>query len=198
MLLTALLRRARPPSTEPGVEQETPAPNVQPKQLIEQHYDFIWRLLRRMGLSGSDADDATQQVFMTTLYPEPKPIRPGSERSFLYGVALNVCREHRRKRRALGLHDPDKLTQLVAGGSPERQAAARQTFERLDAVLSSMSEEVRATFVLFELEGLSAPEIAALVDIPLGTVASRLRRGREIFQERVEELRNALPEEVGP
>lgn len=168
---------------------------AQGQELVEAHYEFIWRLFRRMGLDGSDADDATQQVFMVTLYPEPKLIQPGSERSFLYGVALNVCREFRRKRASGARHDQAYLETQVAPDSPHRSMETKQTWERLQQVLSVMTEEVRATFVLFELEGMTVPEIAQLVDIPTGTVASRLRRGREIFHEQVGLLKAALPED---
>jgi RNA polymerase sigma-70 factor, ECF subfamily len=164
------------------------------QELVEHHYEFIWRLLRRMGLSPTDADDATQQVFMVTLHPEPKQIQPGSERSFLYGVALNVCREFRRKHASGARHDASQLDVQVAPNSPLRELEARQAWQHLQQVLSVMSEEVRSVFVLFELEGLTAAEIAELMDVPAGTVASRLRRGRELFHEHAAALRAALPE----
>jgi RNA polymerase sigma-70 factor, ECF subfamily len=159
--------------------------------LVREHYDFIWRLLRRLGLSEADTDDATQQVFVTTLYPQPKAIRAGSERSFLYGVALNVFREFRRKHSAAMRHSPEPLERPNQGTaqvherlttqSPELALENKQAWRELQKILSTMTEEVRAAFVLYELEGLTAPEIAQLADIPLGTVASRLRRAREQF-----------------
>jgi RNA polymerase sigma-70 factor, ECF subfamily len=164
------------------------------RELVEEHYEFIWRLLRRMGLSAADADDATQQVFMVTLHPEPKQIQPGSERSFLYGVALNVFREFRRKHASNARHDPGLLEAQVSPQSPAREVEAREAWARLQQVLSAMSEEVRTVFVLFELEGLTALEISELVAIPAGTVASRLRRGREVFHEHAAILRATLPE----
>lgn len=166
------------------------------KELVENHYEFIWRLLRRMGLGPADADDATQQVFMVTLLPEPKLIQPGSERSFLYGVAINVCREFRRKHVAGSRHDPSSLEAQVAPDSPLRDVENRQAWQQLQQVLAAMSEDVRTTFVLFELEGLTVPEIAELVSVPIGTVASRLRRGREVFHERATALQSILPEKT--
>lgn len=166
------------------------------KELVENHYEFIWRLLRRMGLGPADADDATQQVFMVTLSPEPKMIQPGSERSFLYGIAINVCREFRRKHAAGARHDSASLDAQVAPDSPLREAETRQAWQQLQQVLAAMSEDVRTTFVLFELEGLTVPEIAELENIPTGTVASRLRRGREVFHERASALRSTFPEKA--
>ena len=61
------------------------------------------------------------------------------------------------------------------------ESARRRLSELLDVVLEQMPIDLRTVFVLFELEGLSAPEIAAALSIPLGTVASRLRRARQTF-----------------
>jgi RNA polymerase sigma-70 factor, ECF subfamily len=186
MLFSSLLGRLATQEKNPPAESALTG-----AELVAEHYDFIWRLLRRMGLSEADTDDATQQVFVTTLYPELKPIRKGSERSFLYGVALNVFRELRRKHIAAMRHSPDLLENATLGSagiperltteSPELALQKKQAWRQLQKILSAMTEEVRATFVLYELEGLTAPEIARLAEIPLGTVASRLRRAREQF-----------------
>jgi RNA polymerase sigma-70 factor (ECF subfamily) len=187
MLLSSLLGRL---TTTQSIDPSAQAAATG-TELVRDHYDFIWRLLRRMGLSAADADDAAQQVFVTTLYPQPKPIRPGSERSFLYGVALNVLREFRRKR-AVGLrHSAEPLEQHERSGapvherlvtqSPEQAVQRRQAWNQLQQILSTMTEDVRAAFVLYELEGLTVPEIAQIGEVPLGTVASRLRRAREQF-----------------
>jgi RNA polymerase sigma-70 factor (ECF subfamily) len=61
-----------------------------------------------------------------------------------------------------------------------------------DIALSKMNADLAETFVLYEVEGLSSPEIAALLDIPLGSVASRLRRAREQFRDAVRRIEQAL------
>lgn len=197
MLFASLLSRVRPPRTSsaPTESRLSLVPRrANAQELVEEHYEFIWRLLRRMGLSPSDTDDATQQVFMVTLHPEPKLIQPGSERSFLYGVALNVCREFRRKHVSNARHDAGPLERQVAHHSPLRDVETRRALDHLQRVLSEMSDDVRSVFVLFELEGLTAVEIAELIDVPVGTVASRLRRGRDLFHEHAAALRASLPE----
>jgi RNA polymerase sigma-70 factor (ECF subfamily) len=135
-----------------------------------------------MGLRGSDVDDAAQQVFLVTFARADQSIRKGSERSFLYGVAIRVCQEFRRTQRRAWLHDADAAEALVAKSAPDEEAHRRRSWQRLEAILEQMSDDVRAVFALYELEGMTAPEIAEVVGIPLGTVASRLRRGRELFQ----------------
>ena len=72
---------------------------------------------------------------------------------------------------------------------PDEVAEQRRLRAVLDTVLAAMPEDLRVVFVLFELEEMSTPEIAALLDIPPGTAASRLRRAREDFDRRVARLR---------
>jgi RNA polymerase sigma-70 factor (ECF subfamily) len=80
---------------------------------------------------------------------------------------------------------------------PEALAEQRMAVDLMDRVLSTMDMDLRTTFVLFELEGLSTPEIAALAEIPLGTAASRLRRAREQFRETVARFENEKKSIVG-
>jgi RNA polymerase sigma-70 factor (ECF subfamily) len=156
--------------------------------LVKGHYDFIWRLLRRMGLSAPDCDDAAQQVFLVALSPRERKVEAGSERSFLFGAALRVCQEFRRKRTRNLQHEPVSPELLAPGHQPDELSARQEAWRRLQTILEAMPEEVRVAFILFELEGMTAPEISALADVPVGTVASRLRRGRDLFQSAVRAL----------
>jgi RNA polymerase sigma-70 factor (ECF subfamily) len=151
--------------------------------MVARDYRLIWRLLRRVGLPRPSADDAAQQVFLIAA-ERLDDIQPGKERAFVYGTALRVAQSARRKRD----REPPGLdhheSELVARApDPEQLVSQRRQREALDRVLGELPLELRAVFVLFELEGLSSPEIAALSDLPLGTVASRLRRAREQFRE---------------
>jgi RNA polymerase sigma-70 factor (ECF subfamily) len=151
------------------------------RQLVAEHLDFVWRSLRRFGVPPADVDDAAQQVFLIANAKLDK-IQRGSERSFLVGVATRVAsharRAHHRREaaeqrlsanpREVGL-DPEELTQRL------------EARELLDRVLDAMPQELRSVFVLFELEELSIDQVATLLAIPRGTVATRLRRAREVF-----------------
>jgi RNA polymerase sigma-70 factor, ECF subfamily len=156
--------------------------------LVRQHYDFIWRLLRRMGLGAADCDDAAQQVFLVALTPRERPIEEGSERSFLFGAALRVCQEFRRKSVRSAAHEPVSLQLRSPAAQPDECSARQQAWRRLQEILEAMPEDIRVAFILFELEGMTAPEISKLAAVPVGTVASRLRRGRELFQSAVRSL----------
>ena len=151
--------------------------------LVEQHADFVWRSLRRMGVPSSQADDATQEVFIVTSRRLQR-VERGRERAFLYGVAINVA-AHARRSRARSREVPGEEETLSArdhAPNPETRLAEAQTRALLDRVLDALSEELRAVFVLFELEEMTRIDIARLLDVPSGTVASRLRRAREGFR----------------
>ncbi|MEM1033718.1 MAG: sigma-70 family RNA polymerase sigma factor [Myxococcota bacterium] len=151
--------------------------------MVEAYHDFAWRTLRRLGVAGADTDDATQQVFMV-IYQKLERIDPAKERSFVYGVTVRVARAHRRRgrrHREVPLDD----VEAVEGGqaTPAAEAEAREGLRRLDALLAQVSFPLRVVFVLHEIEGMTLTEIAAALDIPRGTAASRLRRGRRQLRE---------------
>ena len=161
------------------------ARNERLERLIQGEYRLIWRLLRRLGVPEHSVDDATQQVFLVVA-ERLEDIEQDSERSFAFGTALRVAQSSRRKRgREQGESDLDARASGLA--STEDLADQRRLRERLDLLLEMMPVELRSVFVLFEIEGLTSPEIAELSDLPLGTVASRLRRAREQFRVLVSE-----------
>jgi RNA polymerase sigma-70 factor (ECF subfamily) len=154
------------------------------ERMINGEYRFIWRLLRRLGVPSDQASDATQQVFLIAA-ERIDDIREASERSFLFGTAVRLSQTSRRKlAREVPREDPDLDVSPLPG--PEELSDQKRAREMLDRVLEEMPMDVRTVFVLFELEGLRSPEIAQVIGVPLGTVASRLRRGRDMFRELVE------------
>jgi len=166
--------------------ESSPEPNAdQIGRLVRDNYAFIWRLLRRLGLPVGDADDAAQQVFLSVAQ-KLDAIQAGRERAFLYGVALHIAK---RARRSVGRRREEPLEAVdereLGAPSLERQLEQRQARRLLDQFLDQMPEDLRVVFVLFELEELTTSEIAGVCGIPIGTVASRLRRAREDFEARV-------------
>lgn len=158
------------------------------RNLVDSHVDFIWRSLRRFGLREADADDAVQRVFWIASR-KIDHIEHGKERAYLLGTACHVARESRR---ALGRRKEDLTDQIDledGAESAEELVDRNKARELLDRVLDTMSLDVRTVFVLFELEELTVPSIAELLDVPVGTVASRLRRGRELFHAAAARLR---------
>ncbi len=159
------------------------------ERIFEDNHAFVWRLLRRLGLSRELAADMTQQAFLIAA-ERLDAIKRGSERAFLFGTALRLARTASRVNRRWLLQDDLDQT-LQSACDVEALADQRQATEVLDRVLASIPENLVTVFVLFELEGLSAPEVARVVGIPVGTVASRVRRARELFRARVAEIRKS-------
>ena len=149
--------------------------------IVENHYDFIWRMLRRFGVPSQATEDAAQEVFLVAARKVDR-IKPGSERAFLFGTAMRVAaelrRHHARKRE---VSEPEHIEGLASNENPEHHLSRRQARALLDEVLAAMADDLRQAFVLFELEELEIKEIAELVGIPIGTVGSRLRRARKEF-----------------
>jgi len=140
-------------------------------------------------LNDDHADDAAQQVFVVASR-RLDSIQLGSERSFLFGTAMRVASDIRRSaayRREVA--HPDPAAELEGGHRPDELVDQLRARVLLDTVLDAMDLELRAVFVLFEVEEMTTTEIAELLEIPHGTVASRLRRARQDFQSRIERMR---------
>lgn len=155
-------------------------------ELVHSNHRFIWRLLGRLGVPEADLDDATQQVFMVLTQRSDLEIWVGSERAFLFGIALKVARTQKRSR-ARRRESSAAPPQLIAAAeaSPEALTEQQRARRLLDEILESMPMDLRLPFVLFEIEDVGTADIASLLNLPSGTVASRLRRAREWFDRRV-------------
>jgi len=166
--------------TVPLIRDRETAQRERLERLIADEYRLVWRLLRRFGVPISAVDDATQQVFLV-IAERLSEIKPESERAFAFGTALRVAQTLRRRAaREGGELVPEE--RMAQGPLPDELAGQRRACERLDRMLEQLPDELRSVFVLFELEGMTSPEIAALTGIALGTVASRLRRARGQFR----------------
>lgn len=154
------------------------------KSMVSEHFDLIWRLLRRLGVPASSVDDAAQEVFVVAAR-RVDDIALGSERSYLFGTALRVAKGMRRQ---LARHSAEPLSAepVAPQRAPDELLEQKRQVALLDELLGRLDEGERSVFVLFELEGLTLTEIAELLVVPRGTVASRLRRGRGRFMRALE------------
>lgn len=155
---------------------------------VEAQFDFVGRFVRSLGVADADIEDITQAVFQV-LASRLCDIEPGKERAFVAGTAVRLAANARRGRaraREVGVAD---LPEIVDGGpSPEELVDQRRALDLLDRVLAAMDLELRSVLVLFEAEEMTTAEIAAALQIPQGTVASRLRRAREDFVARLRRM----------
>jgi RNA polymerase sigma-70 factor, ECF subfamily len=165
------------------VEAATPS---RLRGVIDKHYDSLWRTVRYLGVQDAVAEDAVQKV-LCILARRLGDIAPGAETSFLFATALRVASEARRADRRRPATSVDNID-LFAAIQPtaEELLDDRRAHEALRQVLQAIPIDLRVVFVLFELEELTMVEIARLLGLPMGTVASRLRRAREKFQKAVQ------------
>jgi RNA polymerase sigma-70 factor, ECF subfamily len=167
--------------------------NLRLAALLRDHFQVVWRAVRRFGVPPRSADDAAQEVFIIAA-AKLQEIESGRERQFLYGVAVRVASNFRRG--AIFQHEgPGEVAlmdQASVAPSAEMLLEQKRQRELLDLILDGLTHDLRTAFVLFELEGLSVPEIADALSIPAGTVASRLRRAREQFSDAVRRVSGRL------
>jgi RNA polymerase sigma-70 factor (ECF subfamily) len=149
---------------------------------VEAHLKCVWRMLRRHGVSEADADDAAQRVFMV-LSRKMDVVEAGHELPFLLRTAAFVASEMRRshRRRRESSESPPDIA-APACHAPDAAMEQREALEALDAILERMDESLRTVFVLHEIEELTMAQIAETLEVPPGTVASRLRRARADFE----------------
>ena len=167
-------------------------------RMLKTYYRQVWCLLRRLGVRPEGADDIALGVFCVAA-DKLAVIDAGREKKFLMGTALRMAANARRAQRARREEQASERLGAVESTVPLADALLdrKRMREVLDTVLDSMPADLRTAFVLFEVEGLSTPEMAELLGIPLGTVASRLRRAREIFERQVELIRQRMPRPAG-
>jgi RNA polymerase sigma-70 factor (ECF subfamily) len=178
------------PAAQPGATA-TPIrrpPGDRLRGMVDSYIDFVARVLRNFGTPSAEIDDEVQRTFIVAAR-RLNDIRPGAEKSFLFRIAANRAAHARRtaaRRREVEVDDAFDLVEWSA--TPESLTDQKRMREVLDRVIGQMDESLRVTFVLYELEEMRTAEIADLLRIPLGTVASRLRRARSEFRERVAAL----------
>jgi RNA polymerase sigma-70 factor, ECF subfamily len=177
---------------ELGVEA-TPEQRERLALLVREHLTFAWRCLRRLGLSVAEADDAVQHVFLV-LARRLSAVQPGHERAFLLSAAVRIAASTKRRIERRREQLTATLDTLLADSapSPDLLLEQRRARELLDGVLCQMSLEHRTVLLLIEMEQLTMPEAAELLRLPLGTVASRLRRARAEFNRRLARIEAAL------
>ncbi len=161
-------------------------PGVSLRAIFDAEFDWVCRTLRRLGVRQSDLEDAAQATFLAVAgrlaeYDPARPLRP-----WLFGFAMRIAANHRRKKRDDPTDTADEAASTLA--SPEREAELSQAKSVALRALEKIDDDRRAIFVMHDLEGFGAPEIAALLSIPANTVYSRLRVARAEFEGAVQRL----------
>ncbi len=164
-------------------------------QLVLSEGDFVTRSLRNLGVWGGELDDCVQRVFLV-LARRLSEIEPEKERAFLFGCARNEA-AHFRRGLARKREVSDDVLALTSSPEqlPDHLMDQKRHREMLDQILETMDEGLRSVFVLYSFEEMTMAEISQVLDLPSGTVASRLRRAREIFKQEVLNLQRKEAQE---
>jgi RNA polymerase sigma-70 factor (ECF subfamily) len=153
--------------------------------LVDGHLDATGRILRHLGAPPDELEDLLQQAF-AIVAARLGDIEPGKERAFLIETAVRLAASARRLRARSREVVSGQLPDLPDGApSPEDLSERSRALHLLDRILDQMHQDLRCVFVLFEIEEMTMAEIANVLELPPGTVASRLRRARDEFLERV-------------
>lgn len=151
-------------------------PKLDFDDVFREHFDAVWRVAR--ALAGAEAaDDVTQEVFIIVRRLLPG-YRAGSLRAWLLAIVRNVARNDARSRRRRQ-HHLQAVSEPEPDRSPEEWAALHQAARQLDDFLATLPEPQRTAFVLMDVEGLTAREVAGAFGLPTRTVYSRLRAARQ-------------------
>jgi RNA polymerase sigma-70 factor (ECF subfamily) len=168
-------------STRRGAIRRKRGPNAQrPPTTVEvfhAHASFVWRVLRRLGISDADVEDACQEVFVVAHRRLDDFEGRSSVQTWLYGICVRVGAAHRRRAGVREQRAPIHHEQAVEAPQ-EDEVALREARVELDRMLDRLDDEKRAVFVLFEIEELPMTEVAEAVGCPLQTAYSRLHAAR--------------------
>jgi RNA polymerase sigma-70 factor (ECF subfamily) len=171
------------------VEAHAKGPHLDFKALFDAHAAYVWNSLRRLGVREPDLEDLLHDVFLQvhrglTQYDPSRPIRP-----WLFGFAFRLASQHRR----LARHRYEvrwDASDTADGSLPADEALSREEDRRLIAeALDGISIERRAVFVMVEIDETPMEEVARILEIPVNTGYSRLRRAREDFAAAIKRIR---------
>jgi RNA polymerase sigma-70 factor (ECF subfamily) len=164
-------------------------PEADFRTLYETHFRTVWSSLSRLGVREEDLMDLTQKVFLTAYLKLPGFEGRSLLSTWLWSISRRVAIAHRRSgpaRREVAT-DPSSFE-----GLPEESnnvASNGESAQQAQVILGKLTEAQRVVFLLFEVDQMSGREIATLLDVPLGTVRSRLRYARKVFRRETERLK---------
>ena len=166
-----------PASSQPEPEEWTP-PTWE--QLVRDHGARVYRLAYRLTGNPHDAEDLTQDVFVR-VFRSLHRFQPGTFEGWLHRITTNLFLDGARRRQKIrfdGLGEGSDERLRSAWPNPSEQLADADLDHDVAAALSALPPEFRAAVVLCDIEGLSYEEISEVLDIKIGTVRSRIHRGR--------------------
>jgi RNA polymerase sigma-70 factor (ECF subfamily) len=154
------------------------------KEVYDAHFAFVWRSLRRLRIPDASLKDAMQDVFVVVHRRLGEFEGRAKVSTWLFGICLRVAKDYRRRAHVRREVLDDSGFASVADPNSDSGAGAerQQDLAMFEAALGELEIDQRAVFILFELEDMTGDEIAEALELPLGTVYSRLRLARQAFK----------------
>ena len=153
-------------------------------EIVERHSDRVYRLAYRLTGNRHDAEDLTQEVFVR-VFRSLDTYTPGTFEGWLHRITTNLFLDSARRKQRIrfdALSD-ERADRLTSTAPPPDTAYADQTFDDdIERALATLPPDFRAAVVLCDVEGLAYEEIAEILDTKLGTVRSRIHRGRAMLR----------------
>ena len=174
---TSALVRQTPGSTPHKPRDEALAREL--GRLYAEHFAFVWRSARRLGVPLGAIDDAVQDVFLVAHRKLSEFEGRSSLRTWLFGITRKVARDYRPGRITESREAPDLDALPTQDSGPLVLAERAQSARLLQALLDELEEDRREAFILVDLEELSVPEAAEALDVNLNTLYSRVRAARQ-------------------
>jgi RNA polymerase sigma-70 factor (ECF subfamily) len=178
----------------PGEDAEWTPPSWD--EVVRDHADRVYRLAYRLTGNPHDAEDLTQETFVR-VFRSLASYRPGTFEGWLHRITTNLFLDMVRRRTRIRMEalpdDSDRIPGL--GPEPEQVFSDTHLDPMLQAALDELPPEFRAAVVLCDVEGLSYEEIGATLGVKLGTVRSRIHRGRAALRASLERHRAAAAAE---
>ena len=175
-------REAAGPTPPPGAGPDWTPPSWD--DVVRDHGARVYRLAYRLTGNRHDAEDLTQEVFVR-VFRSLERYTPGTFEGWLHRITTNLFLDMVRRRARIRMEalpeDYDRVP--AADPDPEQIYHDARLDADLQAALESLPPEFRAAVVLCDIEGLSYEEIAATLDVKLGTVRSRIHRGRQAIRD---------------
>ena len=172
-------RRDAPPPAEGELNAASGWTPPSWDEVVRQHSARVYRLAYRLAGNAQDAEDLTQETFVR-VFRSLASYQPGTFEGWLHRITTNLFLDMVRRRQRVRFEAlPEDAERLPSTGpSPEQVYADTHFDPQVQAALDALSPEFRVPVVLCDIEGLTYEEIAATLDIKLGTVRSRIHRGR--------------------
>ena len=154
------------------------------QELVRDHSEQVYRLAYRLTGNRPDAEDLTQDVFVR-VFKSINTFQPGTLEGWLHRITTNLFLDQARRRQRVRMDALSSAPDHVWGAAtgPEDLHLDGELDADVDAALRALSPEQRVAVVLCDIEGLSYEEIAKVLDVKLGTVRSRIARGRAALRE---------------